>query len=193
MIETSVANQAFRNYYVSRKNLRVLEIGTLQSVPGISTHSKARIQNWSEYILCDMSPGDDVDIVCDAHKLTDQFQKNSFDIVVINSVLEHVRRTWIVAQQIYAILKRNGIVHVQTHQSFPLHGYPDDYYRFSIEALSDIFGPPEGYHILATGYEFPCTISFSDGQSPPIHWDLKDARTNCYLNSVILSMKLKES
>ena len=42
-------------------------------------------------------------------------------------------------------LKVGGLIYIQTHQSFPLHGYPHDYFRFSREALASLFGTHDGH------------------------------------------------
>ena len=36
----------------------------------------------------------------------------------------------------YKSLKSEGVLFLQTHQTFLIHGYPSDYFRFTTEALS---------------------------------------------------------
>jgi hypothetical protein len=50
------------------------------------------------------------------------------------------------------------VLFIQTHQSFPLHAYPYDYFRFSREALSGLVGTQMGFGVLATDYEFPSKL-----------------------------------
>ena len=43
-------------------------------------------------------------------------------------------------------------------QSFPLHAYPYDYFRFSREALASLFGTSMGVDVVATNYDFPVQL-----------------------------------
>lgn len=47
---------------------------------------------------------------------------------------------------------------MQTHQCFPLHAYPSDYFRFSRNALASLFGTDMGMAIVATEYDYPAQI-----------------------------------
>ena len=51
-----------------------------------------------------------------------------------------------------------GLIYVQTHQSFPLHAYPNDYFRFSRDALASLFGTEMGFEVVATNYDFPVRL-----------------------------------
>ncbi len=55
-------------------------------------------------------------------------------------------------------LKVGGLLYIQTHQSFPLHGYPNDYFRFSQDALASLFGTTMGFEVVATNYDFPVRL-----------------------------------
>jgi hypothetical protein len=55
-------------------------------------------------------------------------------------------------------LKVGGLLFIQTHQAFPLHAYPYDYFRFSREAMSGLFGTRMGFRVDATAYEFSARI-----------------------------------
>ena len=56
------------------------------------------------------------------------------------------------------MLQSGGVLYIQTHQTFPLHGYPHDYYRFSEQALRSLCRD-SGLVTLAAGYDGPCTIT----------------------------------
>jgi SAM-dependent methyltransferase len=137
---------------------RVLEIGTLQSVPGQSTHSRAWFPDVerSDYVLADIAAGADVDVVVDIHELPREWTAR-FDAFVALAVWEHLARPWIAAQEVGRILAPGGICYVETHQTFPLHGYPSDYFRFSREALALIF-TDAGLKVVEVGYHSPAKI-----------------------------------
>jgi ubiquinone/menaquinone biosynthesis C-methylase UbiE len=46
-------------------------------------------------------------------------------------VLEHVRRPWIAINEMHRILQPDGYILITTLFSFHIHGYPDDYWRFT--------------------------------------------------------------
>ena len=133
-------------------NARILELGTKQSIPGRSTHHKdwAPQANWT---LTDLEHGGDVDVVADAHKLDQAFPASSFDAVISSATFEHLQRPWIATQAIARILKPGGLLYIGTHQSFPLHAYPHDYWRFSTEALRTLL-EDAGLETLGAWYEW---------------------------------------
>jgi SAM-dependent methyltransferase len=136
----------------------VLELGTGQQIPGISTRRDAWVPHASEYLGVDIAAGPDVDIVADVHHLADVVGEEQFDIIIACSVFEHFKYPHLAAHQIMRTLRIGGIVFIQTHQSFPLHSAPYDYFRFSREALASLFGTKMGFRVLATDYEFPVRI-----------------------------------
>ncbi len=137
---------------------RVLELGTKQSVPGRSTKHDAWVQNASEYFGTDIESGQDVDIVADVHRLTDVIGEESFDVIISCSTFEHFKYPHLAAHQVMKALRVGGLLFIQTHQAFPLHSYPHDYFRFSREALAGLFGTTMGFRVVATDFEFPARI-----------------------------------
>ena len=136
----------------------VLELGTLQSVQGRSTMHRDWVPNASEFLGTDIEAGPDVDIVADLHRLTDVVGEERFDVIMSASTFEHLKYPTLAAHELMKALKVGGQLFVQTHQSFPLHGYPSDYFRFSQDALASLFGTQMGFEVLATNYDFPARI-----------------------------------
>lgn len=134
----------------------ILELGT-KRWEAAPTHHLEWAPHGSTYVMSDIEEGVDVDVVADAHDLA-AFPDDAFDAVIAVSVWEHLARPWIAAQQVARVLKPGGIAYIATHQSFPLHGYPSDYFRFSTEALWVLFGDA-GLDMLVSGYAYPCTIT----------------------------------
>ncbi|GAC1341794.1 MAG: hypothetical protein NVSMB26_29970 [Beijerinckiaceae bacterium] len=131
---------------------RVLETGTKQSVKGQPTHLMHMFPKVprSNYLMTDIEAGDDVDLVADLHRLPSDWT-DRFDAVVSVSVFEHLERPWIAAKEIARVLAPGGICYIGTHQTFPLHGYPSDFFRFSKEALSLLF-QDAGLRVVEAGY-----------------------------------------
>lgn len=137
---------------------RVLELGTLRSINSRSTMHRDFVPHAAEFLGTDLVAGADVDIVADVHRLSDSVGVESFDVIVSCSTFEHLKYPHVAAHEIMKALRRNGLLFIQTHQTFPLHAYPYDYFRFSREALAGVFGTQMGFEVLATNYEYPAAI-----------------------------------
>lgn len=137
---------------------RVLELGTLRWEPDRPTH---HADQWGagcrQWVKSDVAEGVDVDVVADAHDLA-PFADATFDAVVAVAVWEHLARPWLAAEAVARVLRPGGLVYVDTHQTFPIHGYPDDFYRFSDRALATLFDDA-GFDVVEVGYLYPCTIT----------------------------------
>jgi hypothetical protein len=136
----------------------VLELGTLRSVPDRSTMHRDWVPHAAEFLGSDIGVGEDVDVVADAHRLSQAVGEERFDVIISCSTFEHLKYPALAAHEVLKALKVGGVLFVQTHQSFPLHGYPSDYFRFSREALAGLFGTTMGFEVRATNYDFPAKI-----------------------------------
>lgn len=134
---------------------KVLELGTKRQ-HGVPTHHAAWLPAGATHVMSDIEDGEDVDVVADAHDLA-PFDDGSFDVFIAVSTWEHLARPWIAAEQAARVLRPGGLVYVATHQTFPIHGYPSDYFRFSDEAMKVLFGPPLFSQQWAS-YQFPSQI-----------------------------------
>ena len=123
--------------------------------PAIPNEAYYQRANW---VTTDMLPGPEVDICCDLQTLWQTHEHNYFDGIFCPSVLEHIERPWVAMHSMGKLLKPGGVLFVQTHQTFPLHNYPNDYFRFSIDAMKTLCFDTGLIHI-ATDYGFPCTIT----------------------------------
>ena len=136
----------------------VLELGTKQSIQGRSTMHRDWVPHAHEFLGTDIEDGADVDVVADVHRLSSVVGRERFDVILSCSTFEHLKYPTLAAHEVMKALKVGGLLFVQTHQSFPLHGYPSDYFRFSREALASLFGAEMGFEVIATEYNFPASI-----------------------------------
>jgi hypothetical protein len=136
----------------------VLELGTKQSVAGRSTMHRDWVPHAGEFLGTDIEAGVDVDVVADLHRLSEVVGAERFDVILSCSTFEHLRYPTLAAHELMKALKVGGLLFIQTHQSFPLHGYPADYFRFSQEALASLFGTSMGFEVVATNYDFPVRL-----------------------------------
>jgi hypothetical protein len=161
---------------------RVIELGTLRSIPERSTMHRELVPHAREFLGTDLEPGPDVDIVADLHRLSDVVGEERFDVVLSFSTFEHLKYPHLVAHEVLKTLAVGGLLFIQTHQSFPLHAYPLDYFRFSREALAGLFGTNMGFKVEATGYDFPAKLysrRLADSE-----------RHLCFLNTMLWGEKL---
>lgn len=134
----------------------VLEMGTHQWQEGVST---AVGPDWfpdATHVGTDIEPGPGVDIVADAHQL-DGIAASRFDLIICRSVLEHVERPWLVVQACARVLRPGGHLFIETPQAFPIHGYPSDFWRFTVDGLR-ILATDAGLTMVAAGYTDPCDV-----------------------------------
>jgi len=75
----------------------------------------------------------DVDIQCMP------YEDNSFDYVISDQVLEHVKRPWFAASEVIRVLKPGGWCVITTCLMNHIHGIPEDYFRFTPDGLRVLF------------------------------------------------------
>ena len=150
----------------------VLELGSKQSIPGRSTMHKQWFPNAKTFIGTDFDEGGDVDFLADIHDLSiylnaqDTFPKK-YDIILAPSVFEHFYNPFMAMEEIAKALKPGGVVFVSTHNCYLLHGYPNDYWRFTTEGLKEL-AVQAGLEVIDAAYTFPCKIvSERQGEQAP--------------------------
>lgn len=134
----------------------VLELGTHRWQGDLPTHHLEWVPQPACYVMSDITKGPDVDVVADAHDLA-PFADGAFDAVIAVSVWEHLARPWLAALQVARVLRPGGVAYIATHHCFPIHGYPDDYTRWTTAGLAVLF-EDAGLGTVASGYCYPCRI-----------------------------------
>lgn len=87
-----------------------------------------------QWLGVDMQPGPGVDRVVDMHDFPAEWQ-GRFSGALCSEVLEHVAHPWIALTNLRKIIRPGGWVVITTLTSFPIHGFPDDYYRYTTSGL----------------------------------------------------------
>ena len=120
------------------KGKRVLEVGS-QNVNG-SLRGYVESLGPSDYVGVDFVHGVDVDIVCDASDLVTLFGPGVFDVVISTEMLEHAEDWRGAVQAMKRVLRRGGVLLLTARgPGFPLHGYPHDWNRFTVDDVRTIF------------------------------------------------------
>jgi hypothetical protein len=138
--------------------LNVLEIGS-RAVNSNGVFRQA-FSN-AKYIGFDFHAGQNVDVVGDAHKLSEYFEEEYFDGVVSSAVFEHLAMPWIVAEEISKLLKIGGLVFVETHFSYSMHEMPWNFFQFSHKGLEALFNESLGFDVIESGVSNPLIGRFS--------------------------------
>lgn len=140
----------------------------------------------------DIHPGPGVDLVADAHALTQHFAPASVDAVFSSNVMEHLQAPWVIAAQISAILRPGGLTMHLLPQAWPLHAAPNDFWRMSDQGLKTLFGPDTGFEVLDIGMDGPARMhpppQLRSTHYPSIEMPCFDA----YLGAYVLARKIAD-
>lgn len=101
------------------------------------------------YTAFDMFPGERIDVVGNVLDLP--FKNNHFDTVVSTQVLEHVERPWVMVEEIYRVLKEDGVCILTCPFITPYHADPGDYFRYTKEGARSLF-KNAGFKIIECEY-----------------------------------------
>lgn len=135
----------------------IVEFGSLQ-VPGQEEFADMRpfFPN-KEYIGCDVRRGPGVDRIADLHSIA--MPAESVGTILVLDTLEHVEYPREALEQVYRVLKPEGITLITSVMNFPIHDYPSDYWRFTPEGFKSLL---KNFHyslVDAIGPErFPHTV-----------------------------------
>ncbi|MEI6521248.1 MAG: class I SAM-dependent methyltransferase, partial [bacterium] len=170
----------------NHQGMKVLEIGS-REVTGVS-HAREMFSN-AQYIGFDYYPGINVDVVGDAHKLSQYFGDEKFDIIYSSAVFEHFAMPWLVAVEISKLLKVGGIVFVETHFSYISHERPWHFFQFSDIALKTLFSPALGFECIEAGVSNPIVGRFSSFADSDLRFK---PIVGLYCHSEFIGKKVKE-
>jgi SAM-dependent methyltransferase len=106
---------------------------------GLDLGSRSKVRK--NALTVDIIPAQGVDVVADGQALP--FPNDTFDYVWCNAVLEHVPYPMKVASEIGRILKPAGLAFIQVPFLENIHGWPEDYYRFTLQGLRVLFNELE--------------------------------------------------
>lgn len=169
----------------NKPGMRVLEIGS-RDVCG--NHGLGQHFDKGEYVGFDYHPGNNVDVVGDAHKLSSYFDA-PFDLIYSTAVFEHLAMPWLAAEEVAKCLKVGGTCFIETHFSTSVHERPWHFFQFSDMALRALFSPALGFECVEASMSNPIVGRYSILADPYLR--LRPA-TGLYCHSAIMARKVRE-
>ena len=160
----------------------VVEIGSRKS-PGDAYAS--RLPAGSRYVGFDIKAGPNVDVVGDAHQISRHFSSASVDAAFSLSTIEHLAMPWKAVIDLNVVLKPGGIAFLATHQTWPLHEAPWDFWRLSKYAWRVLLNQATGFEILGAEMGLPGSIVPDLLTAPTAGLDEQPA----FLGSAVLARK----
>ena len=159
----SEAHIASTKNYLARSFERKIQEMNSPKILDIGGRNRSKIEHSQNYpnaevTVMDILPGENVDQVGDAHRLSKYFKKRSFDAVYSISVFEHLMMPWKVILEMNQVLKKGGIGFISTHQSLGMHDLPCDFWRFSEFAWDSLLNEKTGFEVIERQAMLPCYI-----------------------------------
>jgi len=129
---------------ISPKPGRTLIVGSR-----VYGNKEDRRKRYPDAIGVDMQAGDGVDVVADLED--DINYQGQFAHIECMSVLEHCRRPWRMACNLEEMMGDGSTLFVTVPFIWRVHGYPDDYWRFTISGVKALFTEIEWQHEAYSG------------------------------------------
>jgi hypothetical protein len=156
--------RAYLQALANRPGARILEVGS-RLAPGV-WDARGHFPH-ATYVGFDFLPGDNVDVVGDAHRLSSYFTRDEkFDLVFSAASFEHFAMPWVVATEIAKVLEVGGHVFVETHFSYAAHDRPWNFFQFSDLGLRVLFPEALGFECIDAGMSNPLVGRFSSLADP---------------------------
>lgn len=133
------------------------EFGAFQ-VPGQEAIAELRpLFPGKDFIGSDMRLGKGVNALLNLHNLG--LASESIGSAILLDTLEHVEYPHRALEEVYRALRPGGIAILSSVMQFPIHGFPDDYWRFTPSAFRSIVKPFAWSLVESAGEEdFPHTV-----------------------------------
>ena len=124
-----------------------------------------------EFVASDANAGPGVDKVLDLHQLA--LGDGTVGTAILLDTIEHVERPWEALQEIYRVLQPGGVVIMTSVMFFPIHLYPDDYWRFTASGFRALLKPFDAVVLASAGLKtLPHTV-VGIGMKSPVAPEMK--------------------
>jgi len=131
-----VNQKIFLKKHVPKITGPILEVGS-KDYGNTSTFRGMYKDN--EYTGIDIEEGENVDRIVDLTRGIGDLQKEHFELIICCSVLEHVNKPWLMAENIISLMAKGGYLYVSVPWVWKYHLYPEDYFRISWKGVEMLF------------------------------------------------------
>jgi SAM-dependent methyltransferase len=147
---------------------RVLEAGSCDVNGSVRPHAESL--GPASYTGVDISPGPRVDLVMDAAAIPERLGRDCADVVISTEMLEHAGDWQAVVRGLIAAVAPGGLLVLTTRSAgFPYHPYPEDHWRYSVEAMGEIV-KAAGLDILRLEPDIPASPGVFCKARKPAGW-----------------------
>jgi SAM-dependent methyltransferase len=147
----------------------IYEFGSFQA-PGQAGLNPRHLFSDKKYVGCDMRVGPGVDRIVNLHNI--DLPSATVGAALVLDTLEHVEFPHKALKEIERILRPNGMVILSSIMDFPIHDYPNDYWRFTPEAFKSLLRPFSHSFVGFAGRErFPHTVIGLGFKNPSVQLD----------------------
>ncbi len=105
----------------------------------------------------ELEKGEGIDLVGSVEAIP--CESNFFDLVITQEVLEHVKSPHLAIQEIFRVLKPNGVAYIQLPFIIGYHPCPNDYWRFTHEGIVELV-ESEGFEVTNVGLTVGPAVGF---------------------------------
>ena len=154
---------------VGKRNPRVLQIGSRIHLSDRNERNwraliTRRFAGRAKFVGIDLLDGPNVDLVldigCDPRTLQARLGPDPFDLILCCHVLEHCPRPGRAARNIERALRPGGCAYIATPWSQAFHAAPDDYWRFSVRGLMQLFARLEIQSAFYSGGDVGLDVAY---------------------------------
>jgi SAM-dependent methyltransferase len=118
--------------YLLDQNTVILDVGC-----GIKPYQPFFTGKSDIYLGCDIVNSELIDILCSGEKLP--FRDQVISSILCTQVIEHVETPKRMVKEFSRVLLKNGLIFLSTHGTWPVHGAPYDYWRWTEYGLKKLF------------------------------------------------------
>ncbi len=178
----------------------IVEFGSLQVEDGQANDLRALFAG-REFVGTDMRPGAGVDRIEDLRELS--LGDGEVGTALCLDTLEHCADPLTACRELHRVVRDGGLCVISSVMFFPVHGYPQDYWRFTpsgmallLESFDDVWSggvghpelPMQVVGVAAKGADARAPRTFESLQQAQREWDRADGRVRVGL----LHVGLKE-
>ena len=126
-----------------------------------------RYRHWlppGRLVKLDLDPHHQPDVVGRAESAP--LRDGSFDLILSTEMLEHCPEPALVADESHRLLRKGGTVVLTTPFIYIVHGWPEDYYRYTASGLKHLFRRFETTETYGYGNRFVAIYDLLFGFAP---------------------------